>query len=100
MGRPGWFELARSRNAVEGFVTILAGLPSEGHRCGDETKEIKRAVLYLRVSTLDQHSEAQLHDLEQPASQCGLNIIEIYEDRITVTGAWRPSLYLLMAGGG
>ncbi len=32
------------------------------------------AALYLRVSTLDQHPETQLHDLRQMAAQRGLEI--------------------------
>ena len=33
---------------------------------------MKRAVLYLRVSTIDQHPENQFHDLHQLAAQRGL----------------------------
>ena len=57
----------------------------------------KKAVLYLRVSTLDQHPESQLHDLQQLARQRGLEIVEIYEDRITGAKASRPGLDRLMA---
>jgi DNA invertase Pin-like site-specific DNA recombinase len=32
---------------------------------------MKRAVLYMSVSTLDQHPETQLHDLRQMAAQRG-----------------------------
>ena len=32
---------------------------------------MKRAALYLRVSTVDQHPETQLHDLRQMAAQRG-----------------------------
>jgi DNA invertase Pin-like site-specific DNA recombinase len=44
---------------------------------------MKRAAIYLRVSTLDQHSETQLHDLDQMASQRGYQIVKQYTDRIT-----------------
>ena len=37
---------------------------------------MKRAALYLRVSTLDQHPETQLHDLRQMAAQRGYHIVE------------------------
>ena len=33
---------------------------------------MKRAALYLRVSTVDQHPETQLHDLREFARQRGL----------------------------
>ena len=57
---------------------------------------MKRAVLYLRVSKLDQHPESQLHDLEQLAAQRGLEIIRIYEDRVTVARDSRPGLDRMM----
>ena len=58
---------------------------------------LKKAVLYLRVSTLDQHPETQRHDLEQMARQRGLEITEIYEDRISGASASRPGLDRMMA---
>ncbi len=57
---------------------------------------MKRAALYLRVSTLDQHPESQLHDLELLAQQRGLEIVQRYTDRITGTRARRPGLDQLM----
>ncbi len=56
----------------------------------------KRAALYLRVSTLDQHPETQRYDLEQWAAQRGLAILAVYEDRISGTRASRPGLDRLM----
>ena len=53
---------------------------------------MKRAALYLRVSTVDQHPESQLHDLEAMARQRGLEIVQRYEDRVTGTRARRPGL--------
>jgi len=35
---------------------------------------MKRAALYMRVSTLDQHPETQLYDLRQMADQRGYEI--------------------------
>jgi len=58
---------------------------------------VKRAVLYMRVSTLDQHPETQLHDLRQMASQRGYEIVEEYTDRISGTKAKRPGLDAMMA---
>ena len=43
---------------------------------------MKRAVLYLRVSTVDQHPETQLFDLRQMAAQRGYEIVHEYTDRI------------------
>ena len=54
------------------------------------------AALYLRVSTLDQHPETQLHDLRQLAAQRGLEVAGLYEDRMTGTRASRPGLDRLM----
>ena len=36
---------------------------------------MKRAVLYMRVSTVDQHPETQLLDLRQMAAQRGYEIV-------------------------
>jgi DNA invertase Pin-like site-specific DNA recombinase len=52
---------------------------------------MKRAVLYLRVSTLDQHPETQLYDLEQMAAQRGYTIVRHYTDRISGARARRPA---------
>jgi DNA invertase Pin-like site-specific DNA recombinase len=53
---------------------------------------MKRAALYMRVSTLDQHPETQLHDLHQMAAQRGYQIVHEYTDRISGTKAKRPGL--------
>jgi len=58
---------------------------------------LKKAVLYLRVSTFDQHPESQRHDLEQLAGQRGLEIVKVYEDRISGASASRPGLDQMMA---
>jgi DNA invertase Pin-like site-specific DNA recombinase len=58
---------------------------------------MKRAALYLRVSTLDQHPETQLRDLEQMARQREFEIVERYTDRISGTRARRPGLDKLLA---
>ena len=58
---------------------------------------MKRAAIYLRVSSIDQHPETQLHDLEVMAQQRGLEIVQHYSDRITGTRARRPGLDQLMA---
>ena len=58
---------------------------------------MKRAALYLRVSTLDQHPETQLYDLRQLAQQRGYEIVEEYTDKISGAKAKRPGLDQLMA---
>src|ERR1017187_4905647 len=57
---------------------------------------VKRAALYMRVSTLDQHPETQLYDLRQMAEQRGYEIVEEYPDMISSTKARRPGLDTMM----
>jgi DNA invertase Pin-like site-specific DNA recombinase len=57
---------------------------------------MKRAALYLRVSTLDQHPETQLYDLRQMADQRGYQVVEEFTDRISGAKARRPGLDALM----
>ena len=57
---------------------------------------MKRAALYLRVSTVDQHPESQLYDLRQMAAQRGYEIAHEYTDRISGVKARRPGLDNLM----
>jgi DNA invertase Pin-like site-specific DNA recombinase len=58
---------------------------------------VKRAALYLRVSTLDQRPETQVYDLEQLATQRNLEIVNRYTDKISGTKARRPGLDQMMA---
>lgn len=58
---------------------------------------MKRAALYLRVSTLDQHPETQLHDLRAMAAQRGFEIVEEYTDRMSGARARRPGLDQMMS---
>jgi DNA invertase Pin-like site-specific DNA recombinase len=58
---------------------------------------MKRAALYMRVSTVDQHPETQLHDLRSLAAQRGFEIVREYTDKISGTKARRPGLDLLLA---
>jgi DNA invertase Pin-like site-specific DNA recombinase len=57
---------------------------------------MKKAALYLRVSTLDQHPETQLLDLRTLAQQRGFEIVAEYTDRISGAKARRPGLDELM----
>jgi DNA invertase Pin-like site-specific DNA recombinase len=58
---------------------------------------MKRAALYLRVSTIDQHPETQVHDLRQMAAQRGFEIVAEYTDRISGVKTRRPGLDDLMS---
>jgi predicted site-specific integrase-resolvase len=55
------------------------------------------ADIYMRVSTVDQHPESQLHDLRQMAAQRGYAIVNEYTDRISGVKAKRPGLDQMMA---
>ena len=58
---------------------------------------MKRAALYCRVSTVDQHPETQLLDLRLFAAQRGLQIVETYTDHgVSGTKARRPALDKMM----
>jgi len=58
---------------------------------------MKRAALYMRVSSFDQHPETQLYDLRQMADQRGYEIAHEYTDRISGAKAKRPGLDEMMA---
>jgi DNA invertase Pin-like site-specific DNA recombinase len=62
----------------------------------EEQARVKRAALYLRVSTVDQHPETQLLDLRQMAIQRGYEIVQEYTDRISGAKARRPGLDQMM----
>ena len=58
---------------------------------------MKRAAVYVRVSTVDQHPETQLHDLRQFAAQRGLQIVQEYVDHgFCGARARRPALDEMM----
>lgn len=58
---------------------------------------MKRAAVYTRVSTVDQHLETQLLDLRQMAAQRGYEIVQEYTDRLSGVKARRPGLDQMMA---
>lgn len=58
---------------------------------------MKRAAIYTRVSTADQHPETQLYDLREMASQRGYEIIGEYSDTISGAKSKRPGLDAMMA---
>ena len=58
---------------------------------------MKRAAVYMRVSTLDQNPQTQVHDLRAMAAQRGLQIVAEYTDHgISGTRARRPGLDQMM----
>jgi DNA invertase Pin-like site-specific DNA recombinase len=58
---------------------------------------MKRAALYLRVSTLDQHPETQALELRQFAQQRGYEIVQEYVDHgVSGTKVRRPALDQLL----
>jgi DNA invertase Pin-like site-specific DNA recombinase len=58
---------------------------------------VKRAALYCRVSTGDQHLETQLLELCELAKQRGLEIVREYSDVISGAKSKRPGLDSLMS---
>jgi len=58
---------------------------------------MKRAALYMRVSTFEQHPETQLYDLRGMAAQRGFEIAGEYTDKISGSRAKRPGLDSLLA---
>jgi DNA invertase Pin-like site-specific DNA recombinase len=58
---------------------------------------MKRAVLYARVSTVDQHLETQLLDLREMAKQRGYEVVREYTDTISGAKSKRPGLDQLLA---
>lgn len=59
---------------------------------------MKRAALYLRVSTFEQFPQNQSNDLKQFASQRGFQIVKEYTDHgVSGTKARRPGLDRLLA---
>ena len=58
---------------------------------------IKRAAIYTRVSSIDQHPETQLCDLRPLAATRGFEIVGEYSDTISGSKAKRPGLDRLMS---
>jgi DNA invertase Pin-like site-specific DNA recombinase len=59
---------------------------------------VKKAAIYVRVSTADQRVESQLYDLRELATQRGIEVVQEYQDcGISGSKARRPGLDLLMA---
>jgi DNA invertase Pin-like site-specific DNA recombinase len=57
----------------------------------------KRAAIYTRVSTGDQHAETQFYDLRELAKQRRYEIVQEYTDTISGAKSKRPGLDQLLA---
>ena len=57
---------------------------------------MKKAAIYARVSTPDQHLETQLYDLRKLATQRGFEVVREYCDRGISGTKRRPSLEAMM----
>jgi DNA invertase Pin-like site-specific DNA recombinase len=59
---------------------------------------MKKAGIYVRVSTADQHVESQLYDLREVAAKRGFEVVKEYQDcGVSGRRARRPGLDALMA---
>ena len=59
---------------------------------------MKKAAIYARVSTPDQHVETQLYDLRKLAAQRGFEVVREYCDRgVSTSKTRRPGLDAMMA---
>src|SRR6266851_2957249 len=74
----------------------LPGVPPKTEIAA-EARSAKRAVIYTRVSTGDQHQEAQLYDLRELAKQRRYEIVHEYTDTISGAKSKRPGLDQLLA---
>src|SRR6266849_1847765 len=74
----------------------LPGVPPKTEIAA-EARSAKRAVIYTRVSTGDQHQEAQLYDLRELAKQRRYQIVHEYTDTISGAKSKRPGLDQLLA---
>ena len=63
----------------------------------DKTGSGKRAAIYTRISTGDQHAETQLYDLRELAKQRRFDIVHEYSDIISGAKSKRPGLDQLLA---
>ena len=58
---------------------------------------MKRAAIYVRISTAEQNSDLQNHELPEYCQRRGWQVAEIYEDHISGGKDRRPALDRLMA---
>jgi DNA invertase Pin-like site-specific DNA recombinase len=64
----------------------------------EPTEHMRKAAIYVCVSTADQHVESQLYDLRELAAQRGLDVVQEYRDSgVSGKRARRPGLDALIA---
>ena len=80
--------------ATQTLSPSIAAVEAETDQFG---RKKKRAVLYARVSTGDQHLETQLLDLREMAKLRGYEIVHEYSDVISGAKSKRPGLDQLLA---
>jgi DNA invertase Pin-like site-specific DNA recombinase len=57
---------------------------------------MKKAALYLRVSTEDQHTENQRPELERMATARGYEIVHVFEEKVSGASERRPEFDAMM----
>jgi DNA invertase Pin-like site-specific DNA recombinase len=77
-------------------TVALSNSPPQS-KTGTKRPFAKRAAIYTRVSTADQHPETQALDLREMAKQRGYEIVHEYSDVISGAKSKRPGLNALMA---
>jgi DNA invertase Pin-like site-specific DNA recombinase len=80
--------------ATQTLSPSIAAVEAETDQFG---RKKKRAALYARVSTGDQHPETQLYDLREMAQQRGYEVVHVYTDVISGAKSKRPGLDQLLA---
>jgi DNA invertase Pin-like site-specific DNA recombinase len=74
----------------------LPGAPPKSE-VATKPSSAKRAAVYTRVSSGDQHPETQLYDLRELAKQRRFEIVQEYTDTISGSKSKRPGLNQLLA---
>ena len=81
---------------AEATVAPFSNPPPQSET-GTHRRPAKRAAIYTRVSTADQHPESQLYDMREMARQRGFEIAYGYSDVISGSKSKRRGLDALMA---
>jgi DNA invertase Pin-like site-specific DNA recombinase len=80
------------------LLYIIVHTKSEEKSTEGFNSAMKKAAIYARVSTSDQHVGSQLYDLRELASRGSFEVVKVYEDcGVSGRRARRPGLDALMA---